>query len=118
MDVQWIAVCGLDCAQCEAYQATQANDEEWKDRVAAQWREAYHNPNFDIVSVTCDGCLAFDRRLCSHCGECDIRACGIQHDVKNCAYCQEYEQCERIAKFFAFVPAVKVTLDGIRAGLG
>jgi hypothetical protein len=30
-----IAVCGSDCAKCEAYLATQANDQDWKKRVAA-----------------------------------------------------------------------------------
>ena len=36
-----IAVCGLDCAKCEAYLATQANDEAAKERVAAKWRAQY-----------------------------------------------------------------------------
>ena len=30
-----IAECGLDYAECEAYLSTQANDDEWKKRVAA-----------------------------------------------------------------------------------
>jgi hypothetical protein len=30
-----IAVCGLDCSVCAAYQATQAKDETAKERIAA-----------------------------------------------------------------------------------
>jgi len=41
-----IAECGLDCADCEAYLATQANDDEWKKRVAAGWETTYHNRLF------------------------------------------------------------------------
>jgi len=32
-----IAVCGLDCAACRGYLATQANDEAAKERVAREW---------------------------------------------------------------------------------
>ena len=47
-----IAVCGLDCATCGGYLATQANDEAWKERVAAEWREAYSAPHIDAAYVT------------------------------------------------------------------
>ena len=33
-----IAYCGLVCSDCSAYVATQANDQEALERVAAQWR--------------------------------------------------------------------------------
>ena len=33
-----VVFCGLDCAQCEAYQATQANDRAWQERILAKWR--------------------------------------------------------------------------------
>ena len=116
MKEQIIAFCGLTCSECEAYLATQANDEAWKERVAAQWRAEYHAPDIDVVAVTCDGCLAFDGRLCSHCSVCDIRACGVQHGVANCAACTEYPGCEKIAGFFQFVPQAKATLDALRGG--
>ena len=111
-----IAVCGLDCAQCEGYKATQANDEAEKERVAASWREAYNAPNIDAAYVTCDGCLTVDGRLGGHCLECDVRACGTARGVPNCAHCDDYG-CEKLAGFLAEVEVARQLLDEIRRGL-
>jgi hypothetical protein len=112
-----IAFCGLDCTTCEAYLATQANDEAAKERVAARWRKEYNNSAIDAAYVTCDGCTDLQGRPGGHCLECDMRACGIEHQVANCAHCGEYEGCEKLARFFGFVPDAKTTLDGIRRTL-
>jgi hypothetical protein len=112
-----VAVCGLLCDQCGAYQATQAGDEAGLEQVAAQWREEYKNPTFTKENVACDGCLAVDGRLCSHCFECSTRACGFSKGLANCGECAEYEACERIQDFFRYVPAAKIVLDEIHAGL-
>jgi len=111
------AVCGLDCATCEARLATQANDEAEKERVAATWREMYKAPSIDAAYVTCDGCLSLDGHLGGHCLECNIRACGLERGVANCAHCADYETCAKLAKFFEAVPDARATLDGIREAL-
>ncbi len=116
MNDRIIAFCGLTCSECEAYQATQANDDAWKERVAAKWREEFHSADIDVVAVTCDGCLAFNGRLGAHCYECEIRACGAQRDVANCAACADYQSCEKIAGFFKFAPEAKTLLDSLRGG--
>jgi hypothetical protein len=113
---QIIAVCGLDCAACLAYQATQAGDEAAKERVAAQWRTDYKAPNIDAAYVTCDGCLTSTGRLGGHCLECEPRLCAVERGYPNCAHCPEYG-CEKIAKLLAFIPEAKARLDGIRAEL-
>ena len=107
-----IAYCGLICSDCPAYIATQANDQEALERVAAQWREEYNAPQLTVESVICDGCLG-DGRKGSHCAECEIRACGVARGVANCAHCIDYT-CEKLEKFFGFVPAAQGVLDGIR----
>jgi hypothetical protein len=112
-----IAVCGLDCAKCEAYLATQAKDEAAKERVAAKWREDYNAPNIDAAYVTCDSCLALDGHLGGHCYECEIRACGVGRGLANCAHCVDYGTCEKLAGFIEFVPQVRATLDEIRKAL-
>jgi hypothetical protein len=111
-----IAVCGLDCAACEAYKATQANDEAAKEKVAAKWRTEYNSPDITAKTVTCDGCLATSGRLCGHCLECEPRLCAVGKGFANCALCPEYG-CEKISGLLKYMPDAKARLDGIRAGL-
>jgi hypothetical protein len=111
-----IAYCGLVCPDCEAYIATQADDQAALERVAAKWREEYNAPGITIESVICDGCLTGERK-CSHCAECDIRACGIERRVANCGHCADYASCEKLERFFGLVPAARTVLDEIRAAI-
>jgi hypothetical protein len=113
---QGIGVCGLDCAACEAYLATQANDEAAKEKVAAKWRTEYNNPKADAAYVTCDGCLASSGRLSGHCLECEPRLCAVARGYSDCAHCPDYG-CEKISALLAYIPEAKARLDGIRAGL-
>ncbi len=108
-----IAFCGLDCSKCEAYQATQANDEAWKQRVADQWKAEY-NVDVGIAGVTCDGCTAVDGRYGAHCYDCDIRQCGLERGVANCAACPDYT-CEKLQSFFAFASDAKANLEFLRS---
>lgn len=111
-----IAYCGLICTDCPAYIATQADDRAALEKVAAQWREEFDAPNITVESILCDGCLTHDGRKCSHCFECDIRACGLERNVVNCAHCADYG-CDKLERFFGFAPDARTILDGIRAGL-
>lgn len=112
-----IAFCGINCANCDAYQATQRNDEAEMERVAANWRKEYSNPTITAAYVTCDGCTNLQGRAGGHCVECDIRACGIEHQVANCAHCARYDGCDKVARFFSHAPGCKATLDEIRRAL-
>ncbi len=111
-----IAYCGLTCTECDAYLATQANDQAALERVAARWREEYNAPNITVEYVICDGCLASDGRLGGHCLECEIRACGVARGVANCAACDDYG-CARLEGFLSFVPTARATLEAIRQGI-
>ena len=110
-----IAYCGLVCSDCPAYIATQANDQAALEAVAAQWREEYNIPDISAKSVLCDGRLGGSNKVW-HCAECNIRACGVQHDVVNCAHCAEYP-CDKLEHFFGMVPDVRATLDQIHQAL-
>jgi hypothetical protein len=112
---QITAYCGLVCSDCPAYTATQADDQAALERVAALWRKEYDAPGITVESVICDGCLNGGRK-CSHCAECEIRACGFNHGVLNCAYCHEYP-CQRLESFFEMVPDARITLDEIHVTL-
>jgi len=108
-----IARCGIVCSECEGYKATQANDREELERVAKKWSELFHAP-ITAEYVVCDGCLTTTGRMGGHLAECDIRACAIEHNVLNCAYCDEYG-CAKITGFLAQVPEARQTLEKIRA---
>ncbi len=109
-----IAYCGLTCTECPAYIATEADDAARISQIAKEWSEAY-KADVRPEHVWCDGCLV-DGKKCVHCGECKIRACGIERGVTNCAHCSDYA-CEELEKFFGMVPQAKETLDAVKAGL-
>ena len=111
-----IAYCGLVCSDCEAYLATQADDQVALARVAAKWREEYNAPTITVEEVVCDGCVAPTGHRCSHWYECDIRICGAEHAVENCAHCAAYA-CAKLERFFGFVPEARVRLDQVRRSL-
>ena len=111
-----VAICGLICTECPAYIATQADDLAAKERVAAEWREAFGLPEIDIGFVTCDGCLSVDGRLGGYTGQCPVRACGLERRVVNCAHCPDYA-CQKLEAFFADVPSARTALEEIRSSL-
>jgi hypothetical protein len=113
-----IAYCGLVCSDCPAYVATQADDRAALERVAAEWREAFSAPEITADSIICDGCLGQNGgRLSGYCSTCEIRACGMERGVVNCAYCADYA-CEKLEGFFGHAAEARDVLDGIRRGLG
>ncbi len=113
---QMIAVCGLDCAACEGYLATQAKDEAAKEKVAAKWRVEFNAPDITVKSVTCDGCLATSGRLGGHCSECGPRLCAVEKGLANCGLCPDYG-CEKISGMLQYIPDAKARLDAIHANL-
>jgi hypothetical protein len=49
----------------------------------------------------------------NYCDVCEIRKCGQEKQVKNCAYCADYS-CEKLDKFFDMAPGAKATLEEIK----
>jgi hypothetical protein len=108
------AVCGIDCAICDAYLATQANDENAKASVAARWQEEYHITGITNAFVTCDGCLSTTGRLGGHCPECELRTCALEKGLASCAYCEDYDSCVKLANFLQFAPMLRDNLEQLR----
>jgi hypothetical protein len=111
-----ISYCGLDCAKCEGYIATKANDRKALEHVAEIWRKQYNNPDITAESVICDGCTK-NERLSGYCRSgCKIRQCAKNKAVTNCAFCTDYDSCNELKAFYAFPATVeaKATLDSIR----
>lgn len=113
MSHRMIAPCGLDCAKCDAYILTQADDRPGLEKLAEKWRTDYNAPNITVKDVLCDSCLAAGDRHCSHCSECEFRSCAMAKGLSTCAGCEQYA-CEKLLGFFQMVPAARENLDGLR----
>lgn len=90
-----IAVCGLDCAQCEAYIATQNNDDMLREKVAKSWSEL-NKVEITKEMINCDGCR-MDGRKTPFCDSlCPIRQCSIKTQVEHCGQCKALSTCQTI----------------------
>ena len=110
-----IAYCGITCTDCGAFIATQNDDAAKRKEVVAEWKKQF-NVDAKPEDINCDGCLATTDRLWGYCHICEIRKCGQEKGVVNCAYCADYA-CDKLEKFFERAPMFRATLDEIRKGL-
>ena len=91
-----IAYCGLDCEKCEAYIATQNNDDILRKKVAKEWSELNH-VQIPPEMINCDGCRA-DGKKTPFCESlCPIRQCGLNKGFETCGDCKELDVCEKAA---------------------
>jgi hypothetical protein len=114
---EMISYCGLDCAECPAYRATQAEDMEELARVAEEWG-AQFKAEIAPESILCDGCKTGEgARRSGYCSVCGVRACAVEKGVLTCAHCEEYG-CETLQACPAFRAEGKERLDKIREETG
>ena len=107
-----IAYCGIVCTECPAFIATQQNDDAKRKKVAEMWSKQYKMA-VKLEDVNCDGCTSGSQKLLNYCSICEIRKCGQDKGVENCAYCVEYS-CDKLTKFFTMAPQAKASLEKIR----
>lgn len=108
-----IAYCGINCAECPAYIATQNDDFEALKKVAKEWSS--ESMIFQPKELYCDGCNSTGK-LFQWCAECPIRKCSREKGFENCAYCEDYF-CDNLKMTFDKTPAAKERLDKIRMNL-
>lgn len=87
----YIAPCGFDCCDCEAYKATQAKDQVKLAELADKWSRKTHKWTLEIME--CDGCL--EPRIFGGCLVCAVRECAIEKGVTLCKDCSEYA-CDKL----------------------
>jgi len=99
----FIAYCGINCAECGAYLALQNNDQELREKTAAEWT-AMHQFNFTPEMINCSSCKGNGVQV-GYCSQCEIRACALDKAVENCGACGEYKSCNAINNFLDHIPA-------------
>jgi hypothetical protein len=109
---EMVAYCGIVCTECPAYKATKNNDNKARAKTAEEWSKAYQTP-LKTEDINCDGCLAAGDVHIGYCSVCEIRKCGSDREVLNCAYCLEYP-CGRLSDFHARVPEARAKLESIK----
>ena len=92
-----IAYCGLDCAICPTYLATQKDDDNMRQQLIDEWKKN-NKVDLKLEDVNCDGCKNGGRIL-FFCRHCRVKKCGDKKKVENCAYCEEYV-CRVLKKEF------------------
>jgi len=106
-----IAYCGLDCAECDAFIATQAKDLERKKEMAKRWTKGL-DVEFRPEDIDCTGCMS--DKISGWCTKvCKIRPCAVAKKVKTCAHCEDY-RCEKLEEFLSNEPKAARTLEAIR----
>ena len=103
-----IAFCGLDCAGCDAYKATQANDQALKEKTAAEWTKKF-GFNFLPEMINCTSCRGNGAKV-GYCSECGIRKCASGKGLENCGACSEFKTCKDINGFLTMVPDIAANL--------
>ena len=111
-----IAYCGINCAECHIYLATQKDD----DNLRKQAINIYELEKFDLKlkDINCTGCKSAGLKYFG-CQKCKIRECAEEKKYKNCAYCEHYV-CSILNGLYdqlhSFPPEsnAKKTLDEIR----
>lgn len=84
-----ISICGIDCSECPAYEATLSNDVKAKKQVALEWTN--DKCVLEAGDIECRGCLISDWKVTHN---CETRKCCISKGHTSCAYCDEYP-CEK-----------------------
>jgi len=107
-----IAFCGIVCSDCPAFIATQENNDAKRREVAEKWSKEL-GQEIKPEEINCDGCMSAEGRHINYCSMCEIRKCGMEKGVENCAYCIDYN-CDKLAKFLEQAPNAKNTLAEIR----
>jgi hypothetical protein len=106
-----ISYCGLDCDQCEAFIATQNNDDTLRVRVAKEWAKLSNAP-IRPEHINCTGCRSAGVKTYFCDQLCEIRKCATTRTVSTCAECSDFP-CSVLDQFFATTPQAKTTLDAL-----
>lgn len=105
---KFIAYCGLDCFACDAFIATKNNDDQLREKVAAEWRLAYNAP-VTAADINCTGCCSEGKKTYYCSTLCEVRKCAQGKGVTYCSACQEFP-CSKLKEIFQHAPEARQNL--------
>jgi len=114
-----VAYCGIVCNECPIFIVTVDDDNEKRKEMAQRWQKE-SGVKIRPEDINCDGCLSDTGIIIEYGVNCEIRKCGEEKQVRNCAYCENYI-CDKLYKFYKRAQKAsiyKATLDEIKASLG
>lgn len=104
-----IAICGLDCSQCDAYLATKNNDQALREKTAKLWAELNNAPILP-EHINCEGCR-MDGAKTFYCSSlCEIRRCALEKGYANCGDCPDKEGCPKVGQVWRNNPQARANL--------
>ena len=109
-----ISRCGLNCHECKAFKATQADDDAMRSEVAAEWTTLYKTP-IASEDINCSGCREVGIKFKFAEYGCDVRKCCGQRGHAACAECPDYT-CDKLDAIHKFAPQARKQLDALRDG--
>lgn len=96
--------CGMRCDLCLAYRPNIEQQPENRQKLSDGWFK-YFGFRVPPAEICCDGCMAEESHLLDQ--GCPVRPCVIERGLENCARCEHYDGCERLAQRL-------VTYEGIK----
>ena len=91
-----VAYCGLDCEKCEAYIATQNDDDNMRRKVAKEWSEL-NNVEITPEMINCEGCRVDGKKTPFCESMCPIRLCAKGRKMETCGSCSELMECKKVS---------------------
>ena len=111
-----VAFCGLVCNECPVYKATMADDDKARKEIVKKWSSPEYP--LKVEDLNCTGCFGAEDDIFKYCNTCEVRTCGTEKDMPNCAHCDEYT-CDKLEKLWKTIGSAdaKKTLDDIKGSL-
>jgi len=107
-----IAYCGIDCAKCDSYRATQSGNYKDLEKVAKKLSKIYCaevKPEY----VICDGCRTGERHSFFCTNSCKMRKCCNDNGFNSCIECSDFP-CKELQFELDNTPEAKENLKKLK----
>ncbi len=83
INIDQLSYCSADCHYCDAFNATQLNDNDLRKKAAKRW-------GMQPEEIHCNGCKSGPSLF-----PCEARTCAMEKGVKVCALCDLFPACDK-----------------------